>query len=100
MRQMNIMALGFLLYADRGGIKVWNVGMVFAFFLGIFASFLFYAKGYYTSDNAPSCDNEFESFMLFNWIQTLWIALAFVASIMDSRMGDGGTAGENTPLVS
>ena len=99
-RQMNLFLIGFLLYADRGGIKVWNTAMVFVFFLFLTLLWLSAFKLLETASDAPSCDKTFGSLRFLMWLQIIWSALAMVFALVDDRMGGVVTEEETTPLRS
>jgi hypothetical protein len=99
MRGLQIFTIGFLLYADRGGIKVRNVSMVFFVFL-FFAIVLFKAMNAYPSlDGYPS---ECDMTLLFtmNCVFVVWPGLALIASILEARASAGNSSsGETQPLL-
>ena len=100
MRQINVFALGFLLYADRGGIRIWNVAMVFVFWLFFSIVTFQYAGTYPELDGIPKgCP--IEDFKKMIWTQLIWIFLALAASFMETKASNTpATGGESTPLTS
>ena len=95
MRGMNIITVGFFLYADRGGIKVWNVGMVFIVTLAYTLAIT--SGGGVVLDGAPE-DCSFDSAAAMFWGLFWWSALALLLSFLEHRAA-AGTSGERTPLV-
>jgi hypothetical protein len=97
MSEMNLFVLGFLLYADRGGIKVWNTTMVFVFVCILNAMML---KVFH---NLPSLDGypeecSLDSLKTISWVSLIWIALAFAFSGMEAKSGSSASA-ESAPLI-
>lgn len=65
-RAMAVLSLGFFLYAAHGGIKVWNVGMVFA----INAAWnwvIFVTNPPMEVEGAPTCDAEVRVLIAITW---------------------------------
>jgi len=99
LREINVFTIGFFLYADRGGIKVWNVGMVFAIYLVFMIVWL--STGSTVPERYPSCADTYHAFTNAQWVTMVWATLAFIAAIVDDRMGErSGAEGERVPLVS
>jgi hypothetical protein len=98
MRQTNVFAAGFFLYADRGGIKVWNVAMVFAFYL-VFSVFMFnLLRDYPNLDGIPEgCS--IGGYTTMTWVTLIWAALALLFSIMEVKLGSNASRSESTPLL-
>ena len=105
MRQINLFCVAFLLMADRGGIRIWNVGMVFVVY-SIFTSMTLHLVEDYKAglDGAPAADEcpPIEGFAIMAWISQGCISLALLCSIMEQTLsiGSSGNSGETTPLVS
>lgn len=99
-RQQNILAIGFFLYADRGGIKVWNVTMV-AVTMAVWTWALHtFIVGYQNANNAPDCPGGIQSLHTIMWMQTIWSIVPVLCSLLDERAGrTSGTSGESAPLV-
>ena len=98
-RQMNIIWIGFLLYADRGGIKVWNIAMVFCVVFLYTWSWMNWENNYDTAKDSPSCDALMVSAAKVVWVQVTWPALALVCAFVDAKMGGGTSSEETAPLV-
>jgi hypothetical protein len=105
MRGQNLFAVGFLLYADRGGIRFWNVTMVFVFSM-IYSWFAWdWAKNWATMEGAPKhCDDGKMSTQII--VGVVWIAVAWTFSFLEHCTGhasgsdsSGGTTNESTPLT-
>lgn len=97
-RCSDVLAIGFFLYADRGGIKVWNVAMVFVVYAGCTWAWI---SGSYTalsSHGAPKTCNTDEVAL---WSTFGWSLLALLCAIMESRSAyvTQGTQAERAPLV-
>jgi hypothetical protein len=99
-RQINLVAVGFLLYADRGGIRVWNVAMVFAVYLAVSVSLFQMVRDYPNLDGIPE-DCPYGAFATFSWFLLIWSGLALLFSIMEVKLGrsNASTRSESTPLV-
>lgn len=102
MRGENLLALGFLLYADRGGILFWNVTMVFVVSMVYFWLSWSWANNWVTMEGAPKhCDDGGMSRSIL--VGVVWIGLSWIFSFFEHRAGHsgGGSAGttnESTPL--
>uniref|UniRef100_A0A7S3LA60 Uncharacterized protein n=1 Tax=Amphora coffeiformis TaxID=265554 RepID=A0A7S3LA60_9STRA len=100
LRELNVFTIGFFLYSDRGGIKVWNVGMVFAVYL-VFVIVWLSSFGSSFVEHYPSCKDVNTGWNNVAWVTLVWATLAFVAAFMDDGMGQGsGAGGESAPLLS
>ena len=96
MKVSNLWILGFFLYADRGGIKFWNVFMVAFFYL---VQWLMY-KPTITEFLQDKCPDELSQFNTSMIVTEIWIFLALLCSLVDSRIGaKQGTAEETQSLV-
>jgi hypothetical protein len=99
-RGMNVMALGFFLYADRGGIKLWNVAMVTVIntlFTWVMLYFCMKAPFY---EGAPEAAKTFADIFWVTFIVLeVWILLALVASALEKQAAPAGSSSETTPLV-
>ena len=93
MRVSNLWILGFFLFADRSGIKVWNVFMVWFFYQ---VQWLLY-KPVMTSFMEGSCPNELRAFNVTMIVTGIWISLALVSSFMEERAAPTGP--ESSPLI-
>jgi len=98
-RQLNVFTIGFFLYADRGGIKAWNVAMVFVVYVAGSSLYISMASTMMESKNLKECSDELSKGVTLLWTTMVWSALSLAAAIADERIGNGGTAGETTPLV-
>ena len=93
---LNIFIIFFLLYADRGGIKFWNVLMVFvAFALYGWTNVRYLHSFDFSTTAAAGCAND--SYKTYNWINILWPALAAICAFLEER-ADPGTSDETQPL--
>ena len=98
LRQYNIMTIGFFLYADRGGIKVWNVAMVLIVWAACAFTYMATIGPYSKFEAYADCVDEAYRMQKICWYTLLWAVLAMVSSYMDFKQ-EGGTTGETTPLV-
>ena len=95
MRGVSLFSLTFSLYADKAGLHSWNVGLiaVVAIVWTVVTKVTFIDS--IDDDMKDSC---FRGAMISMWGSTVWIVAAFVAIVIDERMADSGSAGENQPL--
>ncbi|KAL7576849.1 hypothetical protein ACA910_013862 [Epithemia clementina (nom. ined.)] len=102
-RVINVFAVGFFLLADRGGIHLWNVAMVFV--INSIASWPLLALATHYKpivESDADCTASLQSLQITTWAMVVWSALALVASFLDARQEtstNAGTTGERTPLV-
>lgn len=97
---MNILTIGFYLYADRGGIKLWNVGMVFFFNAWWTMSILSGWKDTKTLEGAPQgCDDVINGGLLVFRILFWWSFAALACSFMEHINRPSGTPSETAPIV-
>ena len=87
-RSMNIFVIGFLLYADVGGLKTKNVCMVSVFIVASTLSMIPILQP--LKDMGCSIANF--------WIWPLWAILALIFMILEDNLGDHGGSDETTPL--
>ena len=88
MKVVNFWILGFMLYSYFStGIAVWNVFMVFAFYLG---QFLMY-KPVFTEFLEDDCPDELYAFNVSMIVTIVWIAMALLFSIMEHRIEQGSS---------
>jgi len=87
-----IMIIGFLLYADVGGLKVKNVAMV-AIFVSLFMFTV--APAMNIGVNESACD---PSEKLQLWLLPGWAVVALFFTFLEEKLGDHGTGDETTPL--
>jgi len=90
-RAMNVMVVGFLSYADVGGLQVKNVAMVFVFIAAICLCFI----PLIPLGQEAGCG----STMMQMWVWPGWAFLALLFKMVDEKMADRGTAEENTSLT-
>ncbi len=101
-RQVNWYAVGFYLYADRGGIRFWNVTMVFVVTIVDLWFQWTWATNWPTMDGAPKhCDDGNMSTWVI--VGMVWITISWIFSFLEHRSGHsvgnvGGTTNESTPL--
>jgi hypothetical protein len=97
----SLLGLGFFLYADRGGIRFWNVTMVFVISLIYFWFTWTWARDWKTMEGAPKRCGDFDitTQML---VELIWITLSWIFSFLEHRAGRLGgaeaTPSESTPL--
>ena len=101
MKNMNIWTIGFMLYADRGGIKVWNVGMVCIFYViqwfQLKGSWMEFAE---LSEGGEDCDDEVFAMQTTMTVTQIWIFVTLFCAWMESRAGNHvGTVEENQHLT-
>ena len=95
MKSLNVWILGFFLYADRGGIKLGNVFMVWIVYL---VQWLVY-KPAITDFLEDACPEDLQQMNTAMMVTEIWMFLALVCSILDSWSGNlGETADESRPL--
>ena len=102
MKVVNFWILGFMLYAylsNRGGgiAMVWNVFMVFVFYLG---QYLMY-KPVFTDFLAEDCPDELSAFNISMIVTIIWIALALLCSIIGHFVsgGNGESSADESSLL-
>lgn len=96
-RAMNVMVLGFLMYAHREGIKVWNVSMVFIF--NALMTWIFVAPDFENLDGMPSCDDGMiKAINFITWAGFWWTVLILLCSALEERSKPRGTTTETTPI--
>jgi hypothetical protein len=88
----NVFVIGFLLYADMGGLHIRNVVMV-VIFVFLNAYVCVYQTTKLLSD--LDCMSAIRSQM---WIFPLWTLAALVFTIVDEKLGDNGSSDERQPL--
>jgi hypothetical protein len=92
--------IGFFLYADRGGIRFWNVTMVFVFSMINLWWVWTWNNNMMSMGGAPSGCNDGANNQLM--VLMIWIALAWVFSFLEHRVAGSGSRGdgpnESTPL--
>lgn len=100
MRTINLFTVGFCLYADRGGIKFWNV-LMFAIVYALYVIFSFnvaYSVPSLAGWPAGECDDAMTSWMNTFWVLSAWLLLAVISSFIESKTSNGSTS-ETMPLV-
>eukprot|EP00339_Tiarina_fusa_P023488 CAMPEP_0117017978 /NCGR_PEP_ID=MMETSP0472-20121206/13954_1 /TAXON_ID=693140 ORGANISM="Tiarina fusus, Strain LIS" /NCGR_SAMPLE_ID=MMETSP0472 /ASSEMBLY_ACC=CAM_ASM_000603 /LENGTH=172 /DNA_ID=CAMNT_0004722479 /DNA_START=452 /DNA_END=970 /DNA_ORIENTATION=- len=99
LRGMNILTVGFYLYADRGGIKVWNVAMVFLVNLVWSWPVLVWSANYSELEGAPQdCEATMSGMGVVVWVLLIWSFVALVCAGMEKAASPRGSAGETAPL--
>ena len=99
LRGMNILTIGFYLYADRGGIKVWNVTMVFLFNLAWSILYLVGLNKSPTLAECPKhCQGTFDSFAICLWVLLAWSFANLLFSVLEKNSAPSGSASETAPL--
>ena len=99
-RQEMVMFAGFCIYANVGGLKPKNVGMVAVFTTLCQALWPSTVKILQTNEDAciSGAASAAASFM---WVFLTWIWAAFVLTLLEYKLGDSsGSEGENQPLTS
>ena len=100
LRAMNVITVGFYLYANRGGIKVWNVAMVFIINAACSWCFMPGFDGYPELEGAPQgCDDLTRSFVTILWVLFWWSLLTLGCAILEHINTPSGTDAESAPLV-
>lgn len=89
MKVVNFWILGFMLYAYKGGIGVWNIAMAFAFYTGQYIMY----KPVFTEFLAENCPTELYAFNASMIVTIVWILLALILSGIEMKLGGGGTSG-------
>jgi hypothetical protein len=101
-RCCNVVSVGFFLYADRGGIKVWNVMMVFLVYGAVTYIFMS-VPDVSIMKGAPKTPCDQGSWDMFSYVAVGWIFVTLVCSYMESRCASShtsrGTPDERAPLV-
>lgn len=94
MRSCSVMMVGFLLYADVGGLQVKNVAMVAVF---VVAAVLCLAPsvGPILGREEAGC----VAAVARLWIRAVWIVVALLFAVIDDKMADSGTEEENASLT-
>jgi len=82
-RELNFLLIGFLLYADMGGLTIQNVAMVTVFMTGC-SAFLATLDGGMAG---------------MSWFDPVWLVATLILTILDDKLADRGTAEENTSLT-
>lgn len=98
LRALNLFTIGFYLYADRGGIKVWNVAMVFIFNLGFTLMTLTMNTIADMEGGPKNCQSRVHSTMVFLWALVIWSTFSLLASFMETKSSDGSPS-EQAPLL-
>lgn len=100
MRIVNLWILGFFLYADRGGIKFWNVFLVWIIYL---AQWLIYKPAIeeFLSEYCPANLQQLDIAM---WVTEIWIFLALMCAAIEASWSPGAGGGtaeaeETRPLL-
>jgi hypothetical protein len=88
----NVFCIGFLLYADMGGLHIRNVVTVV-----IFTFFAFYGFVYQCTKLLSDLDC-MSAIRAQMWIYPLWTLAALVFTVMDEKLGDNGSSDERRPL--
>jgi hypothetical protein len=88
----NVLAIGFLLYADMGGLHMRNVVTVV-----IFVFFASYGFCHQTIKLLSDLDC-MSTIRASLWIFPLWTLAALVLTMVDVKLGDTGTSDERRPL--
>ena len=91
MRMFALVLIGFLFYADKGGLHVGNVGIVSV--VSVLVAYMSTTMEY--STEAAKCMTGMRMSM---WIWAGWVVLALVFQILDDKFGDCGSAEETRPI--
>ena len=100
LRAMSVIAVGFFLYADRGGIKAWNVAMVFI--VNAAWTWTFCGGGIDLSEleGAPQdCQDLVSVLNTCVWVLFWWSLASLVCAVIEHINAPSGTAAESAPLV-
>ncbi|KAL7576812.1 hypothetical protein ACA910_013829 [Epithemia clementina (nom. ined.)] len=98
-RGQNMFALGFFLYAERGGIKVGNVAMAFIVHALVCCTIFTLADHYSAMDVNVDCVDGFDSLRVTMWVLIGLSGLALVTAILDAAHATASSSEERTPLV-
>ena len=90
-RGVNVFAVGFLLYADVGGLKVKNVTMVTVFLV----VYILVLTPLVAMGREFGCHNT----LVQMWIWPSWAIFALILAVVDDKLADRGTAEETTSLT-
>lgn len=100
LRQLGIMFLGYLVYADKGGIRIWNICLVWVIFAAWCAEFLFgFLPAIDSMDEYRECKVQGTKGPTAVWVSLIWPLVALVMAVVDTAVQDTPTVGEMTPLV-
>lgn len=92
LRGVNFFLIGFLFYADKGGLHSGNVGIVTVFALVWYALWM----NFVNSSDIAMCGTLWGGFA---WIWPVWIVVALVTVLLEEKFGDRGTAEERQNLT-
>jgi hypothetical protein len=100
-RYANVFVIGFYLYADRGGIKLWNVAMVFLVNGAGTWAWMANSSQLMSMHGAPKTTCSSQMGMILFWSTLGWSLLALICAFMESRSerASRGTNEERAPLV-
>lgn len=90
-RASSVFTIGFFSYADVGGLKVKNVAMVTIFVTAAILAFLPFAS----IAREENCKTSYVQM----WLWPIWAGAALIFAIMEDKLGDHGTAEEQSNLV-
>ena len=90
-RGINIIFIGFLLYADVGGLQFKNVAMVTIFIIAYVLAFVPVVQ----MGEELGCGSS----LVQMWICPSWAVVALIFTWLDDKMADRGTEEENTSLT-
>ena len=76
LKQISCFNIGFLLYADRGGIKLWNISTVVIIYA-------MYEYVIFPTTTTTTCHETSSSSLLMN---VIWPIVAFVCAVIDTKM--------------
>jgi hypothetical protein len=97
---MNILTIRFYLYADRGGIKVWNVAMVCFFNTWWTMIILPGFKTVSKLEGAPQgCDDIINGEWFLLRVHLWWPVAALLCSVIEHIKTPTGTPAETAPIV-
>ena len=82
MKQISCFNIGFLLYADRGGIKnIWNIATVVIIYA--MYEFVLYFKPKVENLPTTTCNDSTSSLLMLN---VIWPIIAFICAFIDTKM--------------
>jgi hypothetical protein len=90
-RAVNVLWVGFFMYADVGGYKVKNVAMVTIFI----CAFMLAGSHSIRTLKAGACGNVLAQMLVY----PAWAVVALLFAIIDDKMADHGTTEERQNLV-
>jgi len=100
LRVFNLFLLGFLLYADVGGLQIKNVAFVALFTVVCVGIMLGSLRNLQNADEIKykAMDDCFTPYVRASWAAVAWIIVSLVMTVMEEKLGEQGTEEERQPL--